>query len=250
MVSQTAFEKGGAAALRMNPVTTGPFKFKSFDTDDNIKFTRFDDYWGGKPYLDSVEIYFMPDLVTASAAFEAGEADALDGDLGKIHYDLQQKGFNIVKGWSGTCQLISDSKNSDSPFANLKVRQALDYAIDRDALVKATGYGFKVPSSQFAYPGQPYEIQTSRSYNLDTAKKLLAEAGYASGFDIDIHGDNAIVNRDEAVIVQSMLQKVGINAKLDIVDTTASTKYKMGGWKKGLYMGILGVDANAKCHNE
>jgi peptide/nickel transport system substrate-binding protein len=244
MVSQTAFEKGGADGLRMNPVTTGPFKFKSFERDYNIKYTRFDDYWGGKAYLDSIEMYFMPDLTTASASFEAGEADALDGDLGKIHYDLQQKGYLIVKGWSGTCQLISDSKNSDSPFSNLKVRQALDYAIDKDTLVKATGYGFKIPSSQFSYPGTPYSIKPTTEYNPDKAKQLLAEAGYPNGFNIDIHGDNAIVDRNEAVVVQGFLQKVGITAKLDIVDTTASTKYKMGGWKNGLYMGILGVDAN------
>jgi peptide/nickel transport system substrate-binding protein len=245
MVSLAAFEKGGAAGLRLNPVTTGPFKFKSFETDYNIKYTRFDDYWGGKPYLDSIEMYFMPDLVTASSSFDAGEADAFDGDLGKIHYDLQQKGYPIVKGWSGTCQLISDSKNSDSPFANLKVRQALDYAIDKDALVKATGFGFKEPSSQFAYPGTAYAIKTTSTYNPEKSRQLLTEAGYPGGFNIDIHGDNAIVNRDEAVIIQNFLQKVGIIAKLDIVDTTASTKYKMGGWKNGLYMGILGIDANA-----
>jgi peptide/nickel transport system substrate-binding protein len=247
-VSPTAFEKnGGAEGLRWAPVATGPFKLASYQKDVVMKYSKFSDYWmKDKPYVDAVQMDFIADLNTASLAFQAGNADALDGNFGKIQYDLVQKGYPVAKGLSGTVQLITDSKNADSPFSKLQVRQALDYAIDRNAIVTARGFGFQNVTYQFAFKGTPSYITNlkERSYNPDTAKKLLAEAGYPSGFKTTLNADNSNIDRDAAVAVQNFLSQVGIDADFQYVDINKSTNLKMNGWKNAINMGQLGVDAN------
>jgi len=246
MVSPTAFNAKGKEGLRWSPVGTGPFKFVSFTRDVSIKYTKFEDYWQkGKPYVDSMDMVFIVDKMTQTAAFQAQEIDALWGDLGKIQYDLQQAGFEIVANNSGIVCLSGDSANKDSPFANLKVRQAVDYAIDRDALAKSRGYGFQVPVFQYAYPNTPYYIKDleTRPYNPEKAKQLLAEAGYPNGFKTTITCDTSALDKDAMVAVQGYLSKVGITADLGWGDPAVYLKARTGGWN-GLLAGVAGIDAN------
>jgi peptide/nickel transport system substrate-binding protein len=249
MVSPTAFQNnGGAEGMRWNPVGPGPFKFVSYVKDTSIKYTRFDGYWEkGKPYLDAIEIDFIADPLTRSASFLAGEADAVGADLGKTEYDIQQQGYSIVKCYSGIAELVPDSKNTDSPFANLKIRQAIDYAIDRAAIVKARGFGFKTPVQQMAFPDSKSYIQNlaERTYNPDKAKQLLTEAGYPQGFETTISASSAVVSdKDELVAVQGYLAKVGITAKINYIDQGSYSSLRSTGWKNGLLMTNTGIDAN------
>ena len=248
MMSPTAFQKnGGAEGIRWNPVATGPFQFASFSRDVNLKSTKFSDYWQkDKPYIDAMENDFIGDNNTASVAFQAGNAEAWDGASESIEYDLVQKGYPCVKALNGDVFLMGDSKNTDSAFSNIKVRQALDYAIDREAIVKAKGFGFQETTYQLALNGTSSYITNlqNRSYNPDMAKKLLAEAGYPSGFNTTLYLDSTTIDQDEAVAVQSFLSKVGINTEFQILDNAKFTNLKMNGWKNGIMMSTEGVDAN------
>jgi peptide/nickel transport system substrate-binding protein len=252
IISKAAFDSKGKEWLRWNPVGTGPFKFVSFERDVVIKYTKFDNYWrkdsqGNKlPYLDGIEMYFVADPVTMSAAYEAGEFYAMGGDLSSVHYDLQQKGNNIVSCYAGAYVLTPDSKNADSPWSNLKVRQALDYAIDRDALVKARGFGFWTTIYQFANPGTPAYIADlqNRSYNPDKAKQLLAEAGYPNGFQTKIYADVASSDKDAVTAIQAYMGKVGIQAELNILDFASYGNYRTKGWNNAVLAGMVGFDAN------
>jgi peptide/nickel transport system substrate-binding protein len=246
MVSKTAFDKGGKEGLRWNPVGTGPFKFVSFQRDVVLKCSKFEGYWQkGKPYLDAIEAQFIIDPLTASASFEAGEADAVGGDVAKVLYDLQQKGYEILKSYTGAITLIPDSKNPGSILANPKVRQAIDYAIDRDAIVKARGFGFWTPTHQFAPPDASAYIKDlpARTYNPEKAKQLLAEAGYPNGFKIKIIGDSSTTDKEATVAVQGFLSKVGIDAQLDWVDFASFVQYVMGGWNDALLACANGFSA-------
>jgi peptide/nickel transport system substrate-binding protein len=193
-----------------------------------------------------MEMSFISDMNTAALFLQGGNAEALDGEPGKIQYDLIQKGFAVITGLSGTTDIVTDSKNPDSPFSNVKVRQALDYAIDKESIIKAKGFGFKEPTSQFAYKGTSSYISNlqNRSYNPDTAKKLLAEAGYPSGFKTTLYVDGSVTDRDAAVAVQSFLGQVGIDADYQLVDAMKANNLKMSGWKNAMMLGVLGVDAN------
>jgi peptide/nickel transport system substrate-binding protein len=246
MVSKAAFDKGGKEGLRWNPVGTGPFKFVSYEPDVVLKVSRFADYWDKpKPYLDAIEAHFVQDILTAEASFEAGEVDAVGGDSAQQLYDLQQKGAVITRVYSGASTLIPDSKNAGSILANLKVRQAIDYAIDRDAIVKARGFGFWIPTYQFAPPEASAYIKDlpARTYNPDKAKQLLAEAGYSNGFKTTIFGDSSTSDKQATVAVQGFLSKVNIDAELKWLDFAGFVNLVMGGWKDGMLFCANGFNA-------
>ena len=246
MISKTAFDKVGKEGLRWDPVGTGPFKFVSYERDVVLKVAKFSDYWQkGKPYLDAVEALFIIDPLTASAAFEAGEADAVGGDVAKVLYDLKQKGNNILSSYTGAVTLIPDSKNPDSILANPKVRQAIDYAIDRDAIVKTRGFGLWTTTYQFAPPDASAYIKDlpERKYDPEKAKQLLSEAGYPEGFKTKIIGDSSTTDKEATVAVQGFLSKVGIDAQLDWVDFAGFVQYVMGGWKDAMLSCANGFSA-------
>ncbi len=246
VVSKAAYDKNGKEWMQLNPVGTGPFKLVSFEPQVSIKGVRFDDYWQeGKPYLDAVEMYFITDAMTRSASLQAGEVDIMGGDLSSVEYDLEKKEFEIIKGYISIYCLMPDSKNADSHYADIKVREALDYAIDRDAIVKSLGYGYWATTYQFALPGTTAFIKgLERPYNPDKAKQLLADAGYPNGFDSTIHVDTFVSNLDAVAAIQGYLSKVGIKVNLTMQDMAGFGALAMGGWHDSLLGAARSTAAN------
>jgi peptide/nickel transport system substrate-binding protein len=246
MISKAAFDAGGAEGLRWNPVGTGPFEFESFERDVSLKVVKFNNYWQtGKPYLDGIEAQFIIDPLTASASFEAGEADAVGGDVAKVLGDLKQKGYEVLSSYTGAITLIPDSNNADSIWANEKVREAVDYAIDRDAIVKARGFGLWTTTYQFAPPDASAYIKDlpERKYDPEKAKQLLTEAGYPDGFDTTLIGDSSTTDKEATVAVQGYLAAIGINAQLDWIDFAGFVQYVMGGWNDAILACANGFSA-------
>ena len=233
VVSKTAFDAHGKDWMFSNVVGTGPFKMVSFQPKVSIKGTRFDDYWQkGKPYLDGVEFNLITDAFTKATALKAKEEDLIGGDLSKVEYDLEQSGYKLTKGYISIYCLLPDSKTASSPLANPKVRQAVDYAIDRDSIVKSLGYGYWASTYQFALPGTPAYIKDlpPRAYNQDKAKQLLTEAGYASGFSTTISVDSFVSNNDAVTAMQAQLAKVGIKVNLTVADMGTAQSLFSKGW--------------------
>ncbi|MBI4296100.1 MAG: ABC transporter substrate-binding protein [Chloroflexi bacterium] len=245
MASQTAFQKMGEDWAHWNPVGTGPFKFVNYVTDSLYKLERFDGYWQkGKPYLDKLDIHLIADKVITQLALEKGEVDAFTQPTGEQGYDLQKKGFQILQPHmpDTVYGFIADSANPDSVFANKKVREAVEYAIDREAIVKAVGYGFYEPSYQitptYQYPYNP-EVK-GRPYNPAKAKQLLAEAGYPNGFKTSIYGrSTSIAGRQETVAAVTNLKEVGIDATLVPLTITAFAQRTQEGWKNSMLYQIF-----------
>jgi peptide/nickel transport system substrate-binding protein len=237
VISKVAYDKNGQDYMTTHAVGTGPFKMDNFTPDVSVKGVRFDDYWGGKPYLDAIELTTITDATTRASAFEAGSEDIAGGDLSKTEYDLKQKGFQVINGYISIYCLIPDSKNTDSPFANLKVRQAVNYAIDRDAIVKSLGYGWWAAVNQFALPGSPTYISDipANPYNVDKAKQLLTEAGYPNGFSSTIIVDTYVSNRDAVTAMQGFLGKVGIKVDLNMAEMGPAVGYMVDGWHNALF---------------
>jgi peptide/nickel transport system substrate-binding protein len=252
IVSKATYDAhgGGKEAIewmRWNPVGTGPFKFASYTPNVSIKGVKFNDYWQkGKPYLDAIEIYYISDPMTKSASFQAGELDVIDQSLSRVEYELQQKGFEVIKNYCLIFTLAPDNKNSDSPLSNLKVRQAIDYAIDRDSLVKNLGYGFWKTTYQNAVPGSSSYINDlpARAYNPEKAKQLLAEAGFTSGFKLSLIANTSVVDSNLMTAIQGFLSKVNINAELNMVDAGAYTTFNQKGWTNGLIASGNRMDTN------
>jgi len=246
IASPTALEKNGKQWAYTHPVGTGPFRFVSYQRDVSLKYEKFAGYWDkGKPYLDGIEFIFITDPTVARMSFERREAHVVVPSVRDAH-ELSQKGFVVASCPHQGYPLGPDSGNSSSPFANKKVREALEHAIDKEAIAKAFGYGFFTPMIQIcpSPSGPSYNPKVKgREYNPGRAKQLLAEAGYAKGFK------TKIINRqgqdtDVWVAVQRYLKEVGIDVELDFADAGRYTTTIQGGeWKNSLLvMGLASYE--------
>ncbi len=173
-------------------VGTGPFKYAEHKTGEYYRLTRNDDYWGqGEPYLDEIVYRVLPDRAAAAGALEAEEVDLAAfsavplADLGRIS---KVPGLTVIsKGYEAlTYQLVVEINHRRKELANLKVRQAIAHAIDRDFVVKTIFLGYAKTSTGPVprYDSQFYTDDVP-SYPFDVAKAnaLLDEAGYERGKD-------------------------------------------------------------------
>jgi ABC-type transport system substrate-binding protein len=233
IISKVAYDTLGDEALSNHPVGTGPFIFKSFNKDVSLEYEKFPDYWiAGKPYLDGIKYICISDIVTSVSAFTVGDADLTEASEAKVMYDLSQvPGVSFVYADTGTMVLKPDAANADSPWSNKLVRQAVEYAINKELLVKATGYGIFTKADQCALPGTIGYIPnlTPRNYDLAKAKQLMIDAGYPEGFETTLcYTQNGY--KDGAVAIQAALQEININATLEYADSAKYGQYLSNGW--------------------
>jgi len=232
-------------SILYHPVGTGPFKFAEFKRDVSLKYVRFDDYWGEKPYLDGFELIFVPDATTQIASFLAGEAHGLSRLGVKDAETLKAAGFKVVSIGkpSSYCGFAPDTANPDSPLANKKVLAAIEYAINREEIAETLGYGYWEPHD-YIIPNdiEGYDPDSARKYDPDKARELLAEAGYPNGFETTIiTSPNAYM--DMIVAVQGNLAEVGIKARIDAADMGRHSSLRNTGWKDSLLY-VHGVYGN------
>lgn len=240
IVSPTALNTMGKEFVKTNPVGTGPFKFVSYQRDVLIKFTRFEDYWQkGKPYLDGLQFNFISDPVKALASLKAGDIQVLPEVEPKDVSDLKATGkYNMVAGPRTIIGLAGDSKNPNSPLANIKVRQAVAYAIDGMAMAKAEGFGLFEATNQFSVPGS-YGYNPAVAgypYSPPKAKQLLEEAGYPQGFKTKITYNSGSPTADVLPLIQGYLKAIGIDAQLEALETNLFGQLTSEGWKNGLVL--------------
>jgi peptide/nickel transport system substrate-binding protein len=236
--SPTAYQTNGEDWAAWNAVGTGPFKQVSYETDVNCVLERNDNYWGQKAYLDGIESIFMTDAMTEVIAMKAGEGHVLQSRVGKTMADLETAGFSILKNYDGFLCISPDSANPNSPFAITEVRQALDFAIDKETWANAYGYGFWRASYQFPPPGNIgyiAELDTLRTYDPDEAKRLLAAAGYPTIKTNLIAATTE--DKDAVVSIQNYLKAVGIDAELQLIDAAKHGAMRMGNWDGLFYAG-------------
>ncbi len=237
IVSPTAYEKNGEAWAMNNPVGTGAFVLESFQKEVVIKYKKRDGYWQeGKPYLDAIEIYKVVDAVTRELALRNGEFDTALMLNPRATDGLAKDGFIVLRGPTpsgSTNPITPDSANPASPFADIRVRQAVGYALDREAIVESQWPGGGgIALTQIGYPGMfGYNPDVvGYTYNPTRAKELLAEAGYPTGFKTKLEVTSTPGESQSAFIAaQSYLKAVGIDAELDLAATARYVAIGIGG---------------------
>lgn len=241
MISPAAAQKNGIDWLKLNPVGTGPYQFKSFSRDVSMEFTRFDNYWGGKPYLDGVKYLVIADANTARMAFESGQADVFTSSIDSATADLIKKGYVLEKRPGPFMNLIPDSKNAASPFADVKVRQAIAYAIDRQGMADSLGYGLWEVVNQPAAAYQFGHVNDSPyTYSVDKAKQLMKDSKSPNGFKTSLITSNTFA-KDPLLAIQANLAAIGITAEIKTVEFSGWNDYVNKGWDSALLWGTQGA---------
>jgi len=230
--SKDAFDKGTGGSTdaivqrdwdETHLVGAGPFKLVEYVRDSHMTWEKFDKYWAAPlPYLDRVEIRYIPDPVTAQAIMEAGEADYWGTAPAIAQKDLISKGYKKISGWVGLVYSIwPNTSDPTSVWNDVNLRYALDYALDKPAIAKAIGGGLWVPLLQLAPPGEwGYDPQyPERKYNPAKARELLTAAGYPNGLKTTLLVNaTSTADADAATAIKQYLDAVGIQTDLDLAD--------------------------------
>ena len=215
------FEAHGAEYFASHPIGCGPYKMKEYVTGDHYTLERFDDYWGGPAKTKYLTMKIVPEAGQRTILLETGGIDVayeipyIDIDKIKDNPDLQflsTPSMKIVMFYVNT--------QSSTPLKNKLVRQAMEYAIDKQLIVDSLLYGYGkvayavVPDVAIEYK----EVKVPHVYNLEKAKALMAEAGYPDGFETEIW-TSAIQDYSElSQIVQDQLADINIKAKVLVQD--------------------------------
>lgn len=248
IASPAAIEKLGAD-LSQNPAAAGPFKFESYQSDDRLVMSRFDGYWGGAPYLDKLVARIIPEANTRRVEMEAGTIDVLIGVEPKDVSPLEQKGIQIVRGPAPSMQAFAMNLNR-APFDDVKVREAVAHAIDKDALIKKVLYGYATTSATGTHPASPGAAKdiTGFDYNVEKAKQLLEQAGWQPGPDgVRVKNGKKLAitiaaRNDEtwlliSQVAQESLKQIGFEVTIDskdwgaFLDAMRLGNYDLGFWK-------------------
>jgi peptide/nickel transport system substrate-binding protein len=234
IISPAAYQKNGEAWAMNNPVGTGPFQFVSWEKDVRITYKKFDHYWQkGKPYLDGITWTPITDQMTRQMSFRKGELDIIYSVAAKDLAGLEKDGFVVKRArvGSGPHALIPDSANPHSPFADVRVRRAAAYAIDRAGIAKTIFYGEVEPATQFVFKGHwgYNDTVSGYPYNPAKAKQLLKEAGYPNGFKTKLLYRTNPEFDQLFTVVQGYLRAVGIDAELDPMQSGRYDQYFTGG---------------------
>lgn len=181
LISPSAFEKNGIKWAARNPVGTGPFKVTEFKRDIHVKYEKNPDYWDkGLPYLDGVLMTMVPDPMTAKAMLAKGDADmwTFADSISGAELKKTEK-YIVEKGLGPNVVMSFNSKDPNSVWRDRRMRMALEYAIDKDAIWKAIGHGFRNTIYEIIGSVPPQEGLEPRRYNPEKARQLVKETGNA-----------------------------------------------------------------------
>ncbi len=224
-------------------IGTGPFRFVSRVPQDSIQMERFDDYWGEDALVSKVTLKVIPDPQTMVMSLRSGAVDMAAWLTASQIESLQD--LTILEGSSNVVQALY-LNNDFEPFRDLRVRQALCYAIGKQDVIdlSADGHGTPVGSSMFPAFGKYFLPELTDYYqpDPDRARSLLKEAGIEKlSFTITVPS-NMPVHVDTAQVIVELLRNVGIEARINQVEWAAWVKEVYGG--RNFEATIVGLDAH------
>ena len=207
-----------AATEAVAPVGTGPFRLQSWRRGSQLTLVRRDGYWGRPPRLNTVVFRFIGDPTAAFAAVSAGDVDAFPNYPAPENAAQFQRDprFRVVVGASEG-KVILGINNARPPFNDVRVRRALSYAIDRDALIQGAMFGFGQPIGSHYSRQAPGYVDLTGLYPHDPARarQLLAEAGYPNGVDVTLRLPPRPYARRSGEVLVSQLAQAGVRAKIE-----------------------------------
>lgn len=228
-----------------DPVGTGPYMYVSRSPQENIILKRYDGYWGEKAYIENVVFKIIANPDTIVMNLEGGAVDMFPR-VTTAQAEQLSDNFKIEEGTMNLVQALY-LNNAAKPFDDVKVRQALCYAISPKEIMDYAfdGRGTEIGSSMFPSFGKYYMPELNDTYNTDIekAKALLAEAGYPDGFEFTIKvPSNYTQHVDTAQVLKEEFKAIGVTANIELIEWNS--------WLSDVYTGrdyeatVIGVDAS------
>ncbi|MDF2892087.1 MAG: extracellular solute-binding protein family 5 [Clostridia bacterium] len=222
IVNEKAYTEAGDK-VGQNPVGTGPYKFVSWATGDRIDLIANEDYWGNKPQTKNVVFRNIPEIASRSIEVETGGIDITIGaQTSELDRLEANKDVKVFRRKASTVNFLAFNC-SKAPFDNVKVRQAINMAINKDAIFKVVyqGVGAVATAPMSSVVWAYNDKLAPHEYNVEKAKALLAEAGYPNGLEVTIACDQNQERLDTAEMAQAQLAEIGVNVKIETLERGA-----------------------------
>ncbi|MCF6461167.1 ABC transporter substrate-binding protein [Clostridium sp. Cult3] len=237
-----------------NPIGTGPFKFVEHKKGETITIEKNDDFWGEGPYLDKVVFTIIPDQNTAYQAWLSGEVD--ENKLGVPLSELEQYEDDpdyVIKNKLWPNKHYINFNLREGNFADLKVRQAVAYGVDRDEIFEKALKGVGEKAEYFISPLYDWALNKDVKLperDVEKARTLLEEAGYEAdenGIYFSTTMDLFPGNDDVAEVVKENLKEIGIDMDINVMDDPAYDEKVWFGYDYEITMfgGYQGPDISA-----
>lgn len=207
--------------IKQTPIGTGAFKFDSWTQGDKVELSRNENYWGTPASLTNATFKFISDPTAAFSAMMAEDIDVFSGfpapeNLPQFEADPR---FQVLVG-STEGETILSTNNKMPPFDNVKVREALAHAIDRQSIIDGAMFGYGTPIGTHFAPHNPAYVDLTgmSEYDPEKSKALLAEAGFPDGFETTLFLPPPSYARRGGEIIAAQLAQVGIKAEITNVE--------------------------------
>lgn len=204
----------------MNPIGTGPFKFISWTKGDKVELERFDDFYGDKPKFSKMTLRVIPEPTNRVIELESGGVDiAYEVSVNDLARVEESDKLQIVRVIDNSTQYLGFN-NQKAPFNDLKVREAISYALDTKSIVETVWRGIGKVAVGPIGPNVLYSDKSleRHEYNVQKSKDLLKEAGFENGFKTTIWTNEKKERVDMATIMQSQLKEVGIDVEIKVLE--------------------------------
>ena len=251
IVSPEAVKKHGDKFIE-NPVGTGPYKFVKWEKGQQIELAQFDGYWGAKPKMAKVIYKFTKENSVRAADLMTGSTDIMDGVDTNDVKTLEGKGMKVIKEPGMNINYMGFFTYKQ-PFDNLKLRKAISMAINRPYIIDYLYQGnASLPNSILPnfIPGYSKDVKPY-DYNVEEAKKMLAEAGYPNGFEFTAitysnpRPYNPVNGEKLAAVIQADLAKIGIKMNIKSYPWKEYKKVLENGEGDAYFYGWIGDNGDA-----
>jgi len=241
----------GQAWLTDHSAGAGPYNLDVWDRKIKVVLKANENYWKGAPQIKTVILQDIPEPTDQLLLLKKGDID--------VAWDLTAEQANSLKGGPDVSIVTTPGQSDEyvgmnagwGPFKDVRVRQAVKYAIDYNAIIDKVMTGFAINNQQFLPVGYFGYVENNPYYqDIEKAKTLMAEAGYADGFDVELVTNTTERRETEAVVVQENLAKIGIRATINMMQASQMyAKFR----EQGLQMIVAGwgvdyPDADALSH--
>jgi len=206
----------------LTPIGTGPYKFVKWEPDNYFILEAFEGYWAGTPTVKKITFKVISDETVRLTALKTGEADIIlsppENILIKEISNPSSEDYRLSINEGSLQWAYAFGMNQEfEPFKDIRVRKAILYAIDPNAIIETVFHGQAAVATELWPRGNVWYMDIDRPKpDIAKARELLEEAGYSNGFEFNISTTNVLKLDKIAEIIQSQLTKIGLNAKLEI----------------------------------